>query len=119
MSTLPITTDPAATYQVVAVAEPAATGWLHLPSLHAKLLSLALAAGHTRLVLSCDYEGDDDFRCTYSAHAGGGDSGFRSYITPFDLNGGHLPDSFERVLTGLLEQQVTYLQAMKGGQPDA
>jgi hypothetical protein len=119
MSTPSLTTDPAATYQVVAVAEPAVAGWLHLPSLHLKLLPLALAAGHERLVLSCDYEGADDFHCTYSAHAGGGASGFRSYITPFDLNGGHLPDRFEQVLTGLLEQQSTYLAAMKGGQQDA
>jgi hypothetical protein len=119
MDTLSLTTDPAAAYQATVIVEPAATGWLHLPSLHIKLLPLALAAGHERLVLSCDYEGADDFRCTYSAHAGGGTSGFRSYITPFDFNSGHLPDRFEQVLTGLLEQQATYLQAMKGGQQDA
>ncbi len=102
------TSDPAAPYQVVAVAEPAATGWLHLPSLHAKLLPLALAAGHTRLTLSNDYEGTDDFHNSYSASASGGPSGFRAYITPFDLNGGHLPDRFEEVLTGLLEQQIAF-----------
>jgi len=100
--------EPTAPFAVVAVAEPAATGWLHLPSLHAKLLPLAQAAGHERLSLSCDYAGADDFQCIYLASASGGTSGFRSYITPYDFEGGHLPEEFERVLTAKLQQQAAY-----------
>jgi hypothetical protein len=118
MDTLPTTTlDPAAPYQVVAVAEPAIAGWLHLPSLHAKLLPLAKAAGHERLTLSCDHAGADDFQTTYSASASGGPTGFRSYIQVINLeDAGHLPEHFERVLTDKLEQQATYLASQAAAQ---
>jgi hypothetical protein len=107
------TLDPPATYGVVAVAEPAAAGWLHLPTLHAKLLPLAQAAGHERLTLSCDYAGTDDFQCTYNASASGGPAGFASYITPYDLDGGHLPEQFERVLTAKLQRRAMHLSTFQ------
>jgi hypothetical protein len=104
---------PAAPFKVVAIAEPVATGWLHLPSLHAKLLPLAITAGHERLTLTSDYAGADDFQCTYAASASGGVSGFRSYVTVFDLDGGHLPEQFERVLTAKLTEQAAFLATSK------
>jgi hypothetical protein len=118
-TTLSLPFDKPAPYEVVAVAEPAATDWLHLPSLHAKLLPLAKAAGHERLTLSCDHAGADDFQTTYSASASGGPAGFRYYIPVINLaDAGHLPEHFERVLTAKLEQQVAFLAGQGKEQAD-
>jgi hypothetical protein len=112
MTTLPTTIDPPADYTVMVV-EAAAPGWLHLPSLHAKLLPLALAAGHETLQLGCDYTGAGDFECTYNASCSGGPSKFRQYINQFGLEEGHLPADFERVLTAKLQQQADFLALTK------
>jgi hypothetical protein len=98
---LTITTDPTAPYQATIIVEPAVVGWLHLPSLHAKLLPLALAAGHERLLLAAHIEGPESFY--YEADATGGASGFRRYIGFFDH--GSAPVDFERVLTAKLTEQ--------------
>lgn len=119
MSDLTITTDPATTYQVVAVAEPAAIGWLHLPSIHAKLLPLAQAAGHETLWLTCECFGAGASEYNYLASASGGHAGFRRYISMLEPGGGYSWHDFERILTEKLQQQAAYLQAVKGGQQDA
>ena len=101
--------EPTTPYEVVAVAEPAATGWLHLPSLHAKLLPLALAAGHTKLHLTCEVSGTGTSDYTYLAEASGNDaSGYRRYISVFEPGGGYSYHDFERVLTAKLQQQAAY-----------
>jgi hypothetical protein len=106
MTTLPTTIDPPADYTVMVV-EAAAPGWLHLPSLHAKLLPLALAAGHERLVLTCHFGGES--HSYYEAEALAGTTGFRRYITWLDE--GDQAEDFERVLTEKLQQQAD-LRAM-------
>lgn len=104
------TSEPTPPYEVVAVAEPAATGWLHLPSLHAKLLPLAKAAGHERLHLSCEVSGPGESDYTYLADGG---SPFRRYIGVFEAGGGYSYHDFERVLTAKLHEQIAYLAAKK------
>jgi hypothetical protein len=107
MGNLPLF-DQAASYQVVTVAEPAVEGWLHLPSLHAKLLPLAKAAGHEKLLLSAHVGGEETGGYYYEADCTGGPSKFRRYISFFDF--GSTPSQFERRLTDLLQQQATVSQ---------
>jgi hypothetical protein len=99
-------------------AGPAAEGWLHLPSLHAKLLPLAQAAGHAALHLSCEVSGPGPSDYTYLASASGPNN-FRRYISTFEPGGGYSWHDFERVLTAKLQEQAAYLQTVKGGQQDA
>jgi hypothetical protein len=107
-------TAPAAPFKVVAIAEPAATGWLHLPSLHAKLLPLALAAGHTRLHLSCECSGTGPSDYTYLAEGSGTDAdSYRRYISVFEPGGGYSWHDFERVLTAKLIEQAAFLATSK------
>lgn len=108
------TAPPTAPYEVVAVAEPAAIGWLHLPSLHAKLLPLALAAGHTRLHLACECVGAGPSDYIYSAEAGGATAAdYRRYISVFEPGGGDSWHDFERVLTAKLKEQAAYRAILK------
>ena len=82
-----------------------------MPALHARLLPLALAAGHEALLLTCHYHGAADESCYYEADASGGTSGFRRYISWLDKDGGDQPANFERVLRRKLEQQASLRQA--------
>lgn len=115
MSTLPLFTDePVAPYEVVTVAGPAALGWLDLPLLHAKLLPLAQAAGHTTLHLSCEVSGPGPSDYTYLASASGADAGsYRRYISVFEPGGGYSWHDFERVLTAKLHEQIAYRATLK------
>jgi hypothetical protein len=115
MSTTPTPTDKA----IVLDAGPAVTGWLHLPSLYAKLLPLAIQAGHEKLGINCEVSGTGPSDYTYTAYASGGASGYREYIGLFTAGGGYSWHDFERVLTDKLQQQAAYLQTVKGGQQDA
>ena len=80
-----------------------ATDWLDLPALHARLLPLAQAGGHEKLLLNVEY---GDGLPWYGAEATGGPTGFRRYIGRFQH--GDTPSQFEGVLTELLQQQATY-----------
>jgi hypothetical protein len=116
MSTTPIPTDKA----IVLDAGPAVTGWLHLPSLQAKLLPLAQAAGHTKLHLTCECSGQGSSDFTYLAEASGDDAqSYRRYISVYEPGGGYSWHDFERVLTAKLQEQAAHLQTVKGGQQDA
>jgi hypothetical protein len=95
--------------QVAYVVEAPAPGWLHLPSLHAKLLPLAVAAGHDTLSLFCTCQGNEASEYTYEASAFGGLSGFRAYIQFLAPEGGYSWHDFERVLTEKLLQQQSYV----------
>lgn len=97
------TLDEPARYVATHVIEPATTGWLPLPQLHARLLPLAQAAGHERLLLNARMDGPDEF--SYEADATGGRTGFRRYIGFFDY--GSTPAHFEAALTRLLQQQAS------------
>jgi hypothetical protein len=112
--------NPTAAPIMVLDAGPAAEGWLHLPSLHAKLLPLAKAAGHDKLHLSCECNGTEPSDYTYLASASGTSANsFRRYISVFEPGGGYSWHDFERVLTAKLQEQATYLQTVKGGQQGA
>lgn len=86
-----------------ALSPQTAPEWLDLPALHARLLPLAQAAGHEKLLLSVAI--GDGLPC-YEADATGGPSGFRRYVGRFDY--GDTPSQFEGRLTELLQQQATY-----------
>jgi hypothetical protein len=100
--------DQAAPFQVVAMAEPAYEGWLHLPALHARLLPLAKEAGHEKLLLTATVGQEETGGYYYEADCSGGPTGFRRYISFFDY--GSAPDQFERRLTELLQQQAQVTQ---------
>jgi hypothetical protein len=89
--------------RILADVAAAPAEWLDLPALHARLLPLAQAAGHEKLLLSVAI--GDGLPC-YEADATGGPSGFRRYVGRFDY--GDTPSQFEGRLTELLQQQATY-----------
>jgi hypothetical protein len=70
-----------APYVVTAIVEPATTNWLHLPSLHAELLPLAIAAGHESLQLVCVYGSAAPSGCSYEATGMGGSTGTVVYVS--------------------------------------
>ena len=98
-----------APYQVVVLATlpPAAPPLLDLRALHARLLPLAVEAGHKRLHLECHYNG----QALYEAWAAGGPSGHRNYITWASPVGGRA-DEFEAALTEQLHAQARFLAAV-------
>lgn len=99
------TFDEPATYVATAIIEPPTTHWLHLPSVHARLLPLAIAAGHEQLHLTCDYSGGNSLSgCLYEARATGGWRGNREYITWLEPGEADTAPRFEQVLREKLEQ---------------
>lgn len=100
------TLDEPAPYVATVIVEPPATNWLHLPSLHARLLPLAIAAGHEQLHLSCNYQGEGPSGCTYEARASGGIRGGRQYIGWLEPSEGDTAAHFEQALRAKLEQAV-------------
>jgi hypothetical protein len=115
------TTNPTQAAPIMVLdAGPAVAGWLHLPSLHAKLLPLAQAAGHDKLHLSCECNGAEPSDYTYLASASGASANsFRRYISVFEPGGGYSWHDFERVLTAKLHEQIAYRAMLKGGQHNA
>lgn len=105
---LSLTFDEPAAYEVVAlVSPPAAPGWLDLPALHARLLPLALAAGHTRLVLRADvgYATGP----SYEAIASGGAADITVYVVAGSASAG--PARFAAALETGLRQAVGFSYA--------
>jgi hypothetical protein len=88
----------AAPFRAVALVEPVTTNWLHLPSLHAELLPLAIAAGHDALQLGCAYGSDAPSGCTYEATGIGGEAGNRFYVTWLEPGDGDTAPRFAQVL---------------------
>jgi hypothetical protein len=88
----------AAPFKAVAIVEPASTNWLHLPSLHAELLPLAIAAGHDALQLGCLYGSDAPSGCTYEATGIGGEAGNRFYVTWLEAGDSDTAPRFAQVL---------------------
>jgi hypothetical protein len=106
MDLFSILDKPAPPYVATAIVEPPATNWLHLPSVHARLLPLAVAAGHERLHLTCDYSGDSPSGCLYEARAMGGWRGNKEYISWLEPGDGDCASRFEQKLREKLEQAV-------------
>ncbi|TPG66093.1 hypothetical protein [Hymenobacter nivis] len=96
---------------LVASPPPTAPPLLDLQALHAKLLPLALEAGHTALSLSAHYAGDVH-GAHYEACATGGDSGYRRYISWLEPGDADRGPHFERVLTEKLSEQRGYQAAV-------
>ena len=96
--------EPAA-YEVVAlVSQPAAPGWLDLPALHARLLPLALAAGHARLVLRADVGYPTG--PSYEALASGGAADVTVYVVAGSASAA--PERFAVALETALRQAVGF-----------
>jgi hypothetical protein len=104
------TPDEPRPYVATAIVEPPITNWLHLPSVHARLLPLAIAAGHERLHLSCAFSGDGLSSCLYEARASGGWRGNRDYISWLEPGNGDCAPHFERVLREKLQQAAQPFQ---------
>lgn len=92
------TLDEPAPYVATALIDPPAPHWLHLPSVHARLLPLALAAGHERLHLVCDLSGAGNIDCLYEARGAGGLRGNVTYIGWLEPGEGDTAARFEAVL---------------------
>jgi hypothetical protein len=95
--------------QVAYIVEAPVVGWLHLPSLHKKLLPLAQAAGYDTLTLTCECRGEDASDYTYEASAWSRTGRFRSYVAYLHPEGGYSWHDFERVLTAKLTQDQSFL----------
>ena len=106
MLSLFATFDEPAPYVATALISPPDAHWLHLPSLHARLLPLALKAGHERLHLSCDYIGTGAMPCTYEAWGDGGVTGHLSYVSWLEPGEGDTAARFEAVLREKLLTQA-------------
>lgn len=88
----------AAPFTAVALVEPVAANWLHLPSLHAELLPLARAAGHETLRLNCAYTGETLSGCLYEATGLGGTAGTREYVSWLEHDNGDTAQRFAQTL---------------------
>jgi hypothetical protein len=81
------------------------TGQLDTHTIHARLLPLALAAGHDRLTIMSEVGGPGDGSLRYQAWGSGGAAEFRFYVIA-GLPGSH-PDDFEKALEEGLQAQVS------------